>query len=610
MNFYKKNLEYLEGYHKYLYTKLVKKDDAPINNKLDDIKSVSTRDGDKAIIIQYKSNEYRLNSIYRPSEEAKRWASQYEFQNMNTTVAMFGFGNGVFARELISKLKEKDSLIIYEPCFEIFNHTLENYDITDILSKERVSLFVEGINERDFRSVMLSALGIANIKSQMQCIYPNYDKIFAESCIEFLKELKDSLKSEIININTTIKLAKRSVENIFNNFEFLPRSNSISHLAERFKNIPEDIPAIVVAAGPSVEKNIEYLKKAKGKAVIIAVDRILDYLLDNDIKPDFIVTLDPTKDVKYFSSRDDITIPLICYMEANNDILKKHKGEKIFCSTNPFIEELYIKANKTPPSLLPSGSVAIVAYTICVKLGFKRVILVVQDLAFDGEYSHAGGLHSNKSEAVNVFVEGIDGNPVKSRYDWKEFINRYQDLIAYNPDVEVIDAKEKGAKIKGAINMNLSEAVSKYCKKPFNLEDYFDVNEMIFQESDLDAIRNHLIENINVLNKIKEKSKKAIKNFDILLKEHKRGIITNKTDKALKNISKTNNFVEKQKIYTLMDPSVVAETAQQIAEISQISNDGDKEREFTYIKSKFIYESVLKVSDFVKERLEKAISKI
>lgn len=607
MNCYDKNMDYLRKYHKYLFIKLDKKDTAPTNNILENIQSIDTKDGDKAVLIHYKTKEYRLNSIYRPSEEAKRWAEQFNIQHINTTISMFGFGNGVFTRALINKMGESDYLFIYEPCIEILDHVLSNYDITDILSDERIRLFVVGLNEYELHHALHSVISITNIKSQIQCIHPNYDKMFTENCINFYKELKDSYNSEIININTTIKLANRTIENILNNMEFLSGSYSLLQLSNK---ISEGIPAIVVAAGPSVEENIEELKKAKGKSVIIAVDRILDYLLDAGIEPDFVVTLDPMKDVKYFSRRDDITIPLMSYMEANNDILKKHKGRKIFCTTNPFVEELYRKTNKTPPNLLPSGSVAIVAFTICIKLGFKRIILVGQDLAFQGEISHAGGLLSNKGEEANVYVEGLDGDPVKSRRDWKEFIIRYQDLISLRPDVEVIDAKKSGAKIKGTINMPFSAAVAEYCDKSIDLDKVYSLEEEQFESDDLYQIRSYLLDNVNTLISIKGKAKKAMKDCDILLKESRRNIITKKTDKALNSLSKINKYIEEQKIYSLMDPSVIAKTAKQLTELLQYSDDNNEDASLTFMKSKFIYESIIEVSDFIQLKLEEAIKKI
>ena len=61
----------------------------------DNIKELDTRDGNKALVIEKDNNEYRLNSLYKPLKEAEKWADQYEFQNLNISVIMFGTGNGL-----------------------------------------------------------------------------------------------------------------------------------------------------------------------------------------------------------------------------------------------------------------------------------------------------------------------------------------------------------------------------------------------------------------------------------------------------------------------------------------------------------------------------------
>ncbi len=49
--------------------------------------------------------------------------------------------------------------------------------------------------------------------------------------------------------------------------------------AELLQNIFDSRPAIIVSAGPSLENNFHLRKKAKNKAVIIAVDVVLPTLL-------------------------------------------------------------------------------------------------------------------------------------------------------------------------------------------------------------------------------------------------------------------------------------------------------------------------------------------
>lgn len=603
MNLYDKNMELINIHHNYLYKNLLK-EDKNHTNKLDDIESVISKDGKDILSITYKAKTYRLNSIYRPMEEATRWAAQFVFQSINTVISMFGFGNGMFTRAIIERMEEEHILIIYEPCYDIFNHVIHNYDLSDILTNKRIMIAVEGVNDFDFHSTVQSVINITNIKSQFQCIYPNYDIIFPESGINFFNEIKDSITSSKVNINTTIKLSEKYIRNLFKNLIYLL---NCSTLIEIKKNIPIDQTAIVVAAGPSVEENIEELKRAKGKSVIFACDRVLDYLLDSGVEPDFVVSIDPTKSPVYFSRRDDISIPLICTMEANNDILRNHIGKKIFCTSNPFIDGIYSLINKEASNIITSGSVAIVAYSACVELGFKRIILVGQDLAYSGKVSHAGGAIDNRGEKAHVMIEDINGNMIKSRFDWKEFVIRYQDLIAKNSDVEVIDAKQKGAKIKGTKTMLLKEAVYNYCNESSSIfNDRFDI-EPIFSKQDIGDLVKYLESYMPVMKRILEDAESAVRKCNNLLREHGKGLSQKKINENLKILSKLNKSIEEQSIYPLMDYYITARTATELSEILIKSEDSEDFTIATFKKSKIIYQAVIDASILIEKSLKEAI---
>ena len=229
MDYYNKNMACIKEHRpdllKVIENKISK-------NKLENINSISTKDGNKAIVVQYRSKEYRLNSSYRPIEEAKRWAKAYELTGINTVINMFGLGNGIFAKALMDKMDDSSYLLIYEPSYDIFNHTLSNYDISDILSNKKVFIFIEDVNSDEFRRVSNSLTSITNLNSQIQCVHPKYDEIFTESAIRFYKDLKDSYTSEVINTNTIVKLGRRYIDNLFNNLTFLRESSSMVELKE------------------------------------------------------------------------------------------------------------------------------------------------------------------------------------------------------------------------------------------------------------------------------------------------------------------------------------------------------------------------------------------
>lgn len=608
MNYYEKNLESIKKYKKYLYSSMEKANVLSELNQLDEIHSVDTKNKEQAVIIKFHSADYRLNSLYYPTQEAKKWVEQYNFKNLNNVISMFGFGNGIFARAIIEKMGENDTLLIYEPCAEIFYHVLNYYDITDILNNKRVSISIKDINEFEFHNSLQAVMNITNISSQIMCVYPQYDKIFIESCITFWKEIQDTYNHTKLNINTEIIFGKRFIDNILNNIRFIHNSNTLLELKE---NLPKDIPAIVVAAGPSVEKNINELKRAKGKAIIFAVDRILDYLLDSGVEPDFIVTIDPIKPLEYFTRREDLDIPLICFLESNHEILNCHAGRKIICNCGGFLESVYKDANKIPPRMNSSASVATVAFTACIHLGYEKIILVGQDLAYDGEYSHAGVVEDRFDSIRDVMVEDINGELIRSRYDWKEFLIWYQDMIIMHPKLQVIDAKEKGAKIRGSIVMPLKEVMDKYCNKEFNSNLILDHTEVTFSKDELQILKVYLQDNIETLVIIKNKANEAIKGFKKLIQENKKNIVLSYKEKnIIKKLSTINNYIAEQPIYLIMDNFIKATSAHHLAQMYHFTDDIKDDSIKTYEKSICIFEAIIEAVDYIKPRLEDAIEHV
>src|SRR5213078_893238 len=79
-----------------------------------------------------------------------------------------------------------------------------------------------------------------------------------------------------------------TAENISANLLEYVSTRSVSDLKDQYKGRP----AIIVSAGPSLRKNKHLLKEADGKAVFIAVQRILQPLLEMGIEPQFVTSLD------------------------------------------------------------------------------------------------------------------------------------------------------------------------------------------------------------------------------------------------------------------------------------------------------------------------------
>lgn len=87
------------------------------------------------------------------------------------------------------------------------------------------------------------------------------------------------------------RFAPRYLTNSLRNLPAIVTGPSVSRLKQAFAGMP----AIIVGAGPSLDRVHEDLRKAAGRAVIIATDTALRPLLVNGVVPDFVVGLDPAE---------------------------------------------------------------------------------------------------------------------------------------------------------------------------------------------------------------------------------------------------------------------------------------------------------------------------
>ena len=163
------------------------------------------------------------------------------------------------------------------------------------------------------------------------------------------------------------------------------------------------MPAIIVSAGPSLNKNIEELKKAKNKAFIIAVDTAMKPLLRNGIIPDMYAIIDGTKPLELVAVEESRNIPLLSEVRAAHAVMDYHKGKKFFFREfTPYFDRMYEMNHKEWAAMDVGGSVATAAFSLACYLGLGTVIMVGQDLALTGNKTHADGTFKEKMEELDT----------------------------------------------------------------------------------------------------------------------------------------------------------------------------------------------------------------
>lgn len=377
-------------------------------------------------------------------------------------------------RQLYKKKNKSSIILVMEPRLSFFQHALHNKDLS-VFSKENIYLFadsqIKSINE--FLQPLMHALSIVglakNISFYITDYYRKSDFELSKSVVNIIHQVTRSI---IHSIGNDVEDSLQGLKHNLDNFKYICESKNPAQVRDSYTNKP----AIVVSAGPSLNKNINYLKEAKGKAVIIAVDTILKRLLKEGIIPDFVCSVERVDKVyEYFYKDVNIpeTVTLVGPPLLDSRVFEDFKGDLLLPFRLEVNEYRWLQAVleiKEDVGMLMGLSCAHVAFGLAHHLGCSPIILIGQDLAYGStdEDTHASGTtYDNIEETLpkrntDEIVEGYYGDKVKTTHIWTLFRIWFETQIQ-SLNLNVINATEGGAKIQHSQNLSLKESIEIYC---------------------------------------------------------------------------------------------------------------------------------------------------
>ena len=434
-------------------------------------------DGKQILGIERENRKWYLNSRYDTAFAAAVYAGRYQIRTYGTYF-VFGFSDGRHVREFLKKCDDTNHIVICEPSVEIFEECCEQSDISDILEDKRVRFYIPDVTD-SIEDIMKKNLQYSDFTYTEFCILPGYDILFHEECEEFQNLIIERLRDEAVKKGTSLSFQRVIPRNTLYNMKHTIRTRNIGQIREALEGYPlEDIPAVVVCAGPSLDKNIQELKKIQGRALIIVVDAALRAVMRAGIHPDLVCTVDPNPPERFFTDLDLCGLTWCCENASKPEIIRKY-GERVYYfgyfekGWNQTISEML---GYGFPVLPTGGSVSSIAFAMALYFGFRKIVFMGQDLAFTGGKSHTSGIEGAlgdndkyiKSRCL-MEVEGIDGTMLQTDFQMWYYKQWFEKAIRDGGDrMRVIDATEGGARIEGTENMKMSEVVAGECPAEFD----------------------------------------------------------------------------------------------------------------------------------------------
>ncbi|EAL4507551.1 DUF115 domain-containing protein [Campylobacter coli] len=414
-------------------------------------------------VFMYENLEEEINFFYQSILEK---TPRYPF------ICIYGIGNALLIKNLAKHYKH---LFVFESEIELFILALSTIDLSEELKVYKVVLFDCVAKDLEIQIAMIfdqqSILEYLSLYEMF--ISSHYYLKYYETSILSLNELCiKSASVAIRNADITCFLPLLThgqfLQNIPSMLESIPFQRILSQRKNKFEN------AIVVSAGPSLTKQLPLLKAYQDKAVIFCADGALSMLEKEGIVPDYVTNLDYSDwPIKFFQNKENLKQSIIALECATHpNVVRSLKAEN--CMIILRNKALYQRFNLNDFGYIDTGThVSHFSYTLALALGFKNIIMIGQDLAFDEEgNSHSKGFsYGEKYEGganIDKFkIPAYAGKgEVLTHIAWNDYRIKLEYLFACNDQkAKFYNATEGGARINFTEELSFKECCEKLLTK-------------------------------------------------------------------------------------------------------------------------------------------------
>jgi len=325
-----------------------------------------------------------LHSGRDPEREARRWARELAITE-DTIVVLLGYGSGYAVRAL--RRRTAAPIVVFEPDLEVLRVGIEHGTVpSDVVILTRPELLAGYLNAkllgRDQGTILAWAPSLRSNPPLYQSARQAAIEAIDRACIRF---------------RTATLRGQAWLDHYLTN---LPHAAAAPRFA-RLRGSMAGIPAIVVAAGPSLDRNIGRLRDLDDTALVLTVNTAARALERAGIRPHALVTIESADTTEGVASLSWMTeIPAFIELTGNPRMW-----------TLPFASKIPISVDTNgcakfsallDPGLSLSGGfcVANTAVSIAHLLGCDPIVLVGSDLAYTEGRVYATGTMFDTMRAV------------------------------------------------------------------------------------------------------------------------------------------------------------------------------------------------------------------
>jgi hypothetical protein len=289
----------------------------------------------------------------------------------------------------------------------------------------------------------------------------------------------------IDDINANLVIVNNAAQYVYNRYLYTYVNRATTYLKNKYNilimpniknnlNFFENIPVLYIAAGPSLDENIEWIKNNQNKFYIVTVGAAYKKLVEYDIKIDMISSLDEKMEIaniqfkdEYLSKIDENTIFLASIMTSEK-VIKK------FNQNNIFLFEVFSPFYKDN-EVIEGYSVGEITLGILLKMNIKEIYLIGLDLSLN---QNTGLTHSDSSASIidrynlteeqNKEIFSVRKGIIKVKGNQRKEVNTisifYNSIKAMeeilnenNTKTKIYNLSSHGAYFENSISLNLED---------------------------------------------------------------------------------------------------------------------------------------------------------
>ncbi len=449
MSYAAQNMHYLKEKYNHTYNML---QNYPNNDRL--YQQIIMQDGLKNIIFPTSTGtELYLYERQNTVLSLALWMQSIaEMLSKYDHILLYGLGLGYHLKLLLEHYPNK-WIYVYEPDADMFMTALATEDFSSLLSHPNVKAVGVGQTIEEKRQVIYPICNLA----QGSCAFitiPFYEQRNPEELNRFREEFPVTVSEYNVNQSTLIRFKDDWMHNRLNHLA----TNLNSYSITGFKDRLAEIPALIVGSGPSLQQDIETVRKLKSHCLVIAAGSSLQALLHHEITPHIVVVVDGGPVVEnIFQASESLQIPIVYTSTSNYKVTDKTQASRIhvFDDTDR-VTCYFMGEDEREPVFRSLASVSGMAVQVAAYLGCTTIALAGQDFSFPEDRHYAEGVaHIGEQQrqatvqSADIYVDNVKGGQNRITLPYKVLQRNMEEVISWYPNIHFINTSKIGASIAG-----------------------------------------------------------------------------------------------------------------------------------------------------------------